>query len=64
MQRRDDAIASCEQIEPRPLGRQPLTGVQEQQRPTLTTLDQFEADAGETDSADHLAASSMRTRLI
>jgi hypothetical protein len=46
MQRRDDTIASCEQIEPWLLGRQPLTGVQEQQRPPLAALDQFEGGAG------------------
>jgi len=33
MQRRDDAKAVCEQIEPGPLGRQPLSGVQEHRQP-------------------------------
>ena len=47
MQRCDDTITSCEQIEPRPLGRQPLAGVQEQQGPPLAALDQFEGSAGQ-----------------
>jgi hypothetical protein len=47
MQRCDDTITSCEQIEPRPLGRQPLAGVQEQQGPPLAALDQFQGSAGQ-----------------
>jgi hypothetical protein len=47
MRRRDDAIAFCEQIEPGPLGRQPLSSVQEQQKPTLPAFDQFERGAGQ-----------------
>jgi hypothetical protein len=47
MRRRDDAKAFCKQIELGPLGRQPLSGVQEQQRPPLAALDQFERGAGQ-----------------
>ena len=43
MRRRDDPVPSRQQIEPRPLGHQPLAGMQEQQRPALPALDQFEA---------------------
>ena len=40
-------------------GRQPLPGVQKQQRPALATLDQFEAGAGELNGAVHVAASGI-----
>ena len=60
MRRRDHTIVPREQLEPEPLGRQPLAGVEKQQRPSLTALDQFEAGAAQSNGPGHVTASSMR----
>jgi hypothetical protein len=57
MRRRDHAILPRQQIEPWPPGCQSLPGVEKQQRPTLTALDQLEAGAPELNGLGHVAAS-------
>src|SRR3954463_16353831 len=61
---RYNPIVARQQLKPWPLRRQPLAGVEKQQRSALTAFDQFKAGAGEADGAGHLTASSMRTWLI
>src|SRR5689334_3036571 len=61
---RDNPIAPRQQFKPWTLRHQPLAGMEKQQRPPLTALDQFETGAGEVDGAGHLAASNMRAWVI
>ena len=62
MPRRDDPVAASQQVEPRPLRRQPLAGMQKQQWPALAAFDQLEGGAGDRQHLDHMAIIAETSR--